>query len=690
MEKITNGHPLSMSQDIVQSNIDTLKQLFPTIVKEGKIDIKELEALLGNEIEANEEYYRFTWAGKSDARREANKPSTATLRPDKASSKDWNTTQNIFIEGDNLEVLKLLQKSYANLIKMIYIDPPYNTGKDFVYKDNYNDNLSNYLQITGQVDADGKRISTNTESDGRYHSNWLNMMYPRLKLARNLLKDDGVIFISIDDNEINNLKKLCDEIFGEDNYINTISVKAKDSSGASGGGEDKRLKKNIEYLLCYSKTLEFKKFNTVYKEQILIDYINERKLKGKQFAYTKILYNEGVEEYLTTTYDGGGDEIKLYRVTGYEFKSVNEISKKEGLTQDEVYLKYFDKIFTTENAQTSIRDRVRDALPDENGLINSYYKPISGRNKGEITKVQFEGSTKRLVSYLKNVAEIRDKKVVKLDKVGTLWDDLSWSNVSNEGSVPYPSGKKPIDFIKRMIDLVTSPVSDDKILDFFAGSGSTQHAVMDKNKMDGGNRSSILVQMKEIITEKDKKEYYSSSEFSKLQYISDITLERIRLSGEKIKKETAENDLFKDPSKTLDIGFKAFKLDSSNIRAWDGNPENLKDNLFNAISNIKEGRTEEDILFEVLLKYGLDLTIAIAEKQIENQKVYSIGNGVLFICVGNQITTAIAEGIGAWKETLNPTTCRVLFSDNGFANDVEKTNSIQILKRYGINEINSL
>jgi adenine-specific DNA-methyltransferase len=197
MEKIEKGHPLSQSADIVQENLQMLKMLFPTIVKEGKIDIDELKALLDEEIETNEEYYRFTWAGKSDARREANKPSTATLRPNRVDSKNWETTGNIFIEGDNLEVLKLLKKSYASKIKMIYIDPPYNTGKDFVYKDNYSDNLANYLALTGQTDEESKKLSTNTESDGRYHSNWLNMMYPRLKLAQNLLTDDGVIFISI-------------------------------------------------------------------------------------------------------------------------------------------------------------------------------------------------------------------------------------------------------------------------------------------------------------------------------------------------------------------------------------------------------------------------------------------------------------------------------------------------------------
>jgi len=250
MEKITKGHPLSQSEDIVKANIETLKQLFPTIVKEGKIDMQELKALLDDEIETGEEYYRFTWAGKNEARREANKPSTGTLRPCKEESKDWDTTGNIFIEGDNLEVLKLLQKSYAGKIKMMYFDPPYNTGKDFVYKDNYADNLSNYLSLTGQTDEKGKKLSTNTESDGRFHSNWLNMMYPRLKLAHNLLTDDGVVFISIDDNEVHNLRKLCDEIFGEYNFHGLVSR----LTGTPTGGGNKAIVNEVDFILIYSKT----------------------------------------------------------------------------------------------------------------------------------------------------------------------------------------------------------------------------------------------------------------------------------------------------------------------------------------------------------------------------------------------------------------------------------------------------
>jgi len=253
MEKITKGHPLSQSADIVKENIETLKQLFPTIVKEGKIDMQELKALLDEEIETGEEYYRFTWAGKNEARKEANKPSTATLRPCKEESKDWDTTGNIFIEGDNLEVLKLLQKSYAGKIKMMYFDPPYNTGNDFVYKDNYTDNLGNYLTLTKQADEEGKKLSTNTESDGRFHSNWLSMMYPRLKLAHNLLTEAGVLFISIDDNEVTNLRKLCDEIFGEENFIAIFPWRKRTAKSDVPFG----VSQDFEWLICYAKSDEF-------------------------------------------------------------------------------------------------------------------------------------------------------------------------------------------------------------------------------------------------------------------------------------------------------------------------------------------------------------------------------------------------------------------------------------------------
>lgn len=265
---------------------------------------------------------------------------------------------------------------------MIYIDPPYNTGNDFIYVDNYRETNKEHLKRTGQLNADGF-LEKNPVTDGKYHSKWLNMMYPRLYLAKKLLTDDGVVFISIDDNELYNLKKLCDDIFYPQNYINLINVKSKASSGASGGGEDRRLKKNIEYLLVYSKSQNFKSFNPVYKNQNLMSYINERRESNKSFAYTKVLVNKGEEEYIGETEDGSGQTIELYNLKNFEIKSVKQVMKDEKLSEEEVYYKYFDKIFTTENAQTSIRTRVKNATSADYEYVIAKYIPISGRNKGK-------------------------------------------------------------------------------------------------------------------------------------------------------------------------------------------------------------------------------------------------------------------------------------------------------------------
>jgi adenine-specific DNA-methyltransferase len=470
----------SATQDIVADNISQLKQLFPEAFTEGKVDFDTLREVLGEHVEDREERYSFTWNGKNQARRLAQTPSTGTLRPCEEESVDWDSTGNLFIEGDNLEVLKLLQKSYHKKVKMIYIDPPYNTGNDFVYEDDFSDNIKNYKEITGQVGEGGRPYSDNPETSGRYHTNWLNMMYPRLKLARNLLKEDGVIFISIDDNEVANLRKICDEIFGEENFINLVSVKSKDSSGASGGGEDKRLKKNIEYLICYSGGELFKKFNQVYKKENLEKYISDRKLEGKTFAYTKVMVKNGTESFLKTIKDGSNNDIDVFTVKDFELKSVSQLSKEENIDINKIYEKYFDQILTTENAQTSIRERVKNAAPNYDGLINIYYKPISGKNKGKRTKVSFIGKTKRLISYLSGVCEKSSEGIIKKDKIGTLWNDLSWSSVALEGSVPYPNGKKPIKFIERLIELCFKGGEKGIVLDFFLDQEAPHMPVFQK------------------------------------------------------------------------------------------------------------------------------------------------------------------------------------------------------------------
>lgn len=642
MEKIDKGHPLSQSTDFVAQNIETLKTLFPTIVKEGKIDLKELQALLGDDVETEEEYYRFTWAGKSMARHEANKPSTATLRPDKESSKDWDTTQNIFIEGDNLEVLKLLQKSYANKIKMIYIDPPYNTGKDFVYKDNYNDNLSNYLAITGQLDEEGMRINSNSESDGRYHSNWLNMMYPRLRLTRNLMTDDGVIFISIDDNEVSNLKKICDEVFGEENFLSTF-IWNKQHSQQQG-----IIKRYHEYILLYSKNnLRIKTISGGEGEIVA----GAQKKISKANPSSDFTFPKGtrIEAKDGTVFKGTYGDSEQTTVVAGEFivkdnRLVNDVVLNAGWTQKNQMTSWFNNEDTIDTKGQKILEF----------FFNSEGKLKCRKDRTTITPPSI------------------------LPEFGM--SSQHTQQLSNLMGASVFDNPKPIDLIALFSSWFCR--NGDYILDFFAGSGSTTEAIIKLNSEDEEQRKFICVQLPEPTDEKS--EAYKAG----FKTISEITKERIRRAGEKIKSEM-KKDLFSEQDNTLDIGFRAFKLDSSNIRAWDGNPDALEDNLFNAGSNIKENRTEEDVLYEIILKYGLDLTMPIEQKAIAGKQVFNIGMGALFICLGDNVTTAVAEGIGKWKEELQPATTKVIFKDTGFT-DVEKTNSMQILKRYGILEVNTI
>jgi len=636
MEKINS----LTSADIVANNIQTLLQLFPTIAKEGAIDFNELKALLGETIEDKEEYYRFTWAGKSQARLEANKPTTATLRPCKEDSKDWDTTSNIFIEGDNLEVLKLLQKSYANKIKMIYIDPPYNTGKDFVYKDNYADNLGNYLKLTGQTDDAGKKLSTNTESDGRYHSNWLNMMYPRLRLARNLLADDGVICISIDEIEFSNLRKVCDEIFGEDNHIADFVWQNK----KGGGNDSKYVAVEHEYVIMYAKNeVNLHNLFEPYKPSYLSRYKEEDK-DGKYFWDT-FRRKSGKQFYPVTCPDG----------------SVLEF----------------------------------DELNNPISWLRSETRFLDDVEKGEIRFIKI--NNKWSIHFKQRLPEGKKPRSIFLEE--SIWSTIGTTSSGSDevlglfGKNVF-SNPKPIGLIRHLLSFNTK--ENDLILDFFAGSGTTSEALFRANSIDGSKRNFILVQLNEPISEvnassdADKITIRNAisilNELDKKLFISEITKERIRRAGEKIKLENKD----KESIDKLDIGFKAFRLDSSNIQAWDGNPDNLAEQLDIFENNIKTDRSEEDILFEILLKYGLDLTVPIEEKLIAGKKVFSVGQGTLFICLSDGITPVISEGIGAWRQELNSVRCTVIFKDTGFQSDKDKTNAMQILKRFGIEEINSI
>ncbi|MCY2687574.1 site-specific DNA-methyltransferase [Salinimicrobium sp. TH3] len=652
IEKIETGDTLTMSKDLVKDNIEKLKFLFPEIVTEGKIDFKVLQEVLGEEIEEGEEYYRLTWAGKSKARREAHKPSTGTLRPAKEESVDWDKTQNLYIEGDNLEVLKLMQKTYCGKIDLIYIDPPYNTGNDFVYKDDYKDNLKNYQKITGQKDNQGNNLTTNSESDGRFHSNWLNMMYPRLILAKNLLDRGGIILMSIDDNEFENLKKLATEIFGSENFVGNFVWRGGRRNAA------KLISTSHEYMICFCKDLSYIHENNInWKEQ----------KKGLDSIYIKA--KEIVKE------NSGDFDLASKKLQGW-FKTL----KEDDPAKDSEHYKWIDK------------KGVYFASDISRGGGGGPKWEIKNPYTGEDVKIPQRGWA---YSSLESLKEDIDKDLVHFngnavpckkrylhENEDQLVETVFYKDRRGSSKrLKKLFGDKIFDFpkdeniIKEKINSFTKPNA--LVLDFFAGSSTTAHAVMLSNLEDSGKRKFIQVQLPE------QTDPTSSAFEAGYSTLTEIGKERIRRAAKKIQQENPEK------AKNLDFGFKVFKLDSTNIQPWDGNPANLEESLFSAQENIKTDRTDEDVLYEILLKYGLDLTLPIEEKEIAGQRVFNVGMGALFICLSDKITTKVADGIGEWKEKLQPATCRVIFKDSGF-NDVEKTNCNQILKAYGIEEVKSI
>lgn len=615
------------SKDIVQKNIEKLKGLFPEIFTEDKIDFHKLKETLGDYTDSQEDRYDFTWHGKSNARRIAQTPSTGTLRPCKEESKNWDTTGNLFIEGDNLEVLKLLQKSYHKKIKMIYIDPPYNTGKEFIYPDNYKDNLDTYLKYTGQIDDEGSKFSSNTEQSGRYHTNWLNMMYPRLKLARNLLRDDGVIFISIDDNEQSNLKKICDEIFGEDNFVaNFIWEKRTNRENR------KQISTRHDYISCYCRdlSLEEKAIKLLpMNEEALSRYKNPDKDPRGPWKSDP-----------ATAQAGHGTKSQFYT-----FISPN--GKEHNLQSGRCWL------YTKEVMDKAVKENRIWLGKEGNGVprIKTY---LNAKDRG---------LTPETIWFAQDVFTTEKAKVALKE----LFD----------GNAIFET-PKPVELLRRCLDL--SSGKNDIVMDFFSGSAPTAHAVFQQNKEDGGNRKFILVQLPEHC-DKDSEAFKAS-----YKTIADIGKERIRRAGQKVVEENQD----KKDLENLDIGFKVFKLDSSNIKPWDADFDNLEKALWDSVENIKKDRTQDDVLCELLLKYGLDLTWPIEEKIIEGKTVYIIGFGALVICLDSDITIDVVEGIGKLKEELKPAIMRVVFKDNGFITDVVKTNAIQILKQYQIEDVKSL
>lgn len=633
------------SLDIVAENLAKMKDLFPEAFTEGKVDFEVLKEVLGDFVDDRPERYSFTWNGKSKARMLAQTPSTGTLRPCKEESVDWDTTQNLFIEGDNLEVLKLLQKSYHKKVKMIYIDPPYNTGKDFVYKDNFKDNIKNYKEITGQVDGKGRSLTNNPETSGRYHTDWLNMMYPRLKLARNLLKDDGVIFISIDDNEVSNLRKICDEIFGEENFLANVVWQKK----YAATNDAKGFSNLHDHIIVYQKSSEF-----------------ERLLLPRTAEQNKPYKNDD------------GDGKGLWRSDNLLVRSFSE-SGVYPIVNPNTGEEFFPPKGSCWRAS---RDTMKTWLAE-----NRIFFGKDGKGAPQLKR------------YLNEVQQGR------VPNTWWTFQEVGHNDAANKELKALFNSKAPFDtpkpttLIKQM--LMISTRETDIVLDFFAGSATTPHSVMQLNAEDGGNRKFIMVQLPELCDEKS--EAYKAG----FKTIAEISKERIRRAGAQLKIENEKlrmdkakqsDDLFavKNNSQLstlhspLDVGFKVFKLDSTNIKPWEADFDLTEQDLIDQVDNIKTDRTEEDVLYEILLKYGMDLTLPIEEHTIAGKKVFNIGMGALIICLADEINLDVVEGIAQLKEELKPEIMRVVFKDSGFENDVVKTNAVQILKQAGIVDVRSL
>ena len=621
-------HPIdSESLNLTDHNIEQLKQLFPNVFTEGKIDFDVLKSELGEFVETESERYQFNWAGKEQAKRIATTLSLGTLRPAPDESVNWDTTENLYVEGDNLEVLKLLQKSYFGKVKMIYIDPPYNTGGDFVYKDDFKDNLANYQRLTGQKDDEGNPLTTNSEAAGRYHSNWLNMMYPRLKLARNLLKDDGVIFISIDDNEVHNLRKICDEIFGEENFIEEISWKNKYGAGAKTKG----FISVHEYILCYSKKQLLNIESPLDEDGKKAYNKQDSKFPQRGGFFTQPLMTTSMDERPNLRYE-------------VEYQGTVIKPTKQWVWSKERLLKAIenDEVVFNNKPDGTFSVRAKQYLKDEYGNERKG-KPISLMN-GPFTQ---EGT----------------------------------SDIASLFEMPVFGFPKPKSLLKNFFAFALNENYEKEgiYLDFFSGSATSSHAIMELNAEDKGNRKLISVQIPEPTPE--------NSEARKAGYttIAEIGKERIRRAANKIKEE--------HPDTQADLGFKVLKLDTSNIKKWQPNLDTLETDLLDAVDNILPDRTAEDLLYEVLIKYGLPLTLPIEQINIQNNgknyQAWSVAHNSLVACFDENITLDTVQAIANLSTPENPV-LRVVFRDTSFTDDITKTNAIQRLKQAGIDDVLSI
>ena len=637
MNKITAADPEAQSADLVADNIAQLKALFPELITEGAdgaaINVDVLKQLVGDATASDaEEKYGLNWHGKRRARQLALTPSTGTLRPCPEDSVDWDTTQNLMIEGDNLEVLKLLQKSYAGKVKLIYIDPPYNTGKDFVYPDNFQDSIKNYLELTGQVE-DGRKISSNAEASGRFHTDWLNMMYPRLKLAHNLLKPDGVIFVSIDQGELSNLRMLLNEVFGEDNFVNIFSwVRTRTPAALS-----QKTKNVVEYVVCYERSRTSQPLLGIEKPAQ-----SANTLLNQPNAVGILEFPAGME---TGIADG---ELKpgTYGSSSYAIELLDAVEVRSGrfLTSFRLKARFrWSQDYLQEQLASGTKVRIAT-----DKLLPSYEKDSYGREA------------------LPNLID-ESVGVGTNESAGAELEKLMGERVFD-----YP---KPLSLLRYLINSCTS--GDDIVLDFFAGSGTTGHAVMEQNAQDGSQRRFILVQLPEPL-EADTDEARFCQKLGLAPTISALTRERLRRARKEL-------GLLSGPAG----GFKSFALDTSNIRAWNPQGEDLQRMLLDSVENVLPNRSDQDVLYEALLKLGLSLTTQIQQKQVGEAVLYSIGGGVLMACLVKKIAPADVESVAtsmvSWRDEQAPVgDSTALFLDNSFQDDVSKTNLAEILLQAGI------
>lgn len=614
------------SRDVVGGNVQKIAALFPQCVterldKEGKpelaIDFDKLRAELSNEVlDEGEERYQFTWPDKRAASRLANTPTTQTLRPCREESVDFDTTQNLYIEGDNLDVLKVLRETYLGNVKMIYIDPPYNTGNDFVYNDDFAQGKGDFEAQSGLFDDEGNQtidpMQRNTESNGRFHTDWLNMIYPRLKVARDLLSDDGVIFISIDDNEIDNLRKICDEIFGAVCYVGTI-IRATGTTTAQGTDS---LGKSYDIILCFSKKESFVVGGIELSDKDKSRYTLEDD-KGK-FSILQLRRTGGEDrrEDRPSMFYGieapDGSIIFPYGPTGYESRwRVGEDTFKKMLENGEIYFKQSENGYTV------------------------YYK------------FYLDGRTKRPSNLL---TDIDGNKKAQIDLKSLIPEKVF-------------DTPKPLELIERLAKI--AKCKNSIVLDFFSGSATTAHAVMKLNAEDGGHRKFIMVQLPEVTDE--------NSEARKAGYnnICEIGKERIRRAGRKVKEEAGIM------AQDLDIGFRVLKLDSSNMEDVYYTPDDFNaNNLFTLADNIKTDRTSEDLLFQVMLDLGIELSAKIEKTEIAGKEVWCVDGSYLMACFDRDVNEATITEIAKQKPVY------FVMRDASAANDNVLDNFDQLFANY--------